>query len=722
MMQNGLRLGFGVLVALQTGLLAGQTVVGGQTADIPQIGNSRFDISWTGTEVSSWRYTIRPKGESVDIEFPVFEIDGKPIPAVLGSLSTCGVPVHLRNGATEYVYEGPFANDDTIHMQVKFRIAADDPVVRFCYGLRASGGQTFTKKTGGDNLIYLSYSMVGYPQRKEVRLSVFNEMIHSCNLSEVPIASIEFANSASVVGPIFLGSNARTTLLCAYEHDSMYPDRFLEYRLQPDESVALRAVRGNYYEGQAVDAYSTVWFEIAGADGGEDRLAEEYRTFVLRHLSENIASRKPYIYYNTWGRQERVKWAGGQYLTSMNLEYTLREIERAHEMGVDIYVLDAGWFEKTGDWNPNPKSFPDGFSQVMEKIRGFGMQLGVWMDPAKVAVSSRALEQNAHCVRTQDGKAGAPSPEWETEDSVNMCLVSPYWDYYAGTIIRLYKELGIHYFYLDGVTQSGCDDPGHFHGVTGSSLKERQDCYGFLLPVYLGKIVEKVGAECPDVIFDFDVTELRRIGLGLQFLASGRYFILNNGPYFHNFDLCPRGESILPNGCRSIFIQPGPARTWFMRSVLDYDRWIPSNLVMANYQPDDPANSQIMNLASLMLGQNAIWGEILKTSPEGVALFDDVLGRYRQVRDDVTAASPVRVGRPGDTPEIYEKINSQTGKGIVAIFANSSGVFSYVTRHIVANPIWHNDGVTVEMGGDGHATISAEFREASARIVFFGAK
>lgn len=648
---------------------------------------------------------------------PVFEIDGKQMPTILNDLVGLGQPKTLRNGAKEYLFEGTFQQDTSLQLQIKFRIADDNPVVRFNYTLKASKGQKLTKKSGKDDLTYLSCSMRDFPEAKEIRLSVFNEMMHSCNLTEADLSESCFTNSGSAVGPILLGCNGQNTFLCGYEHDSMYPNNFVEYQLLPNRNVKLKAVKGNYFDGQSANGYSTIWFEAAGVAGNDEMLAEQFRTFMLKYQSENIASRKPYIYYNSWGRQERVKWAGGQYLTTMNLEYTLREIDRAHEMGIEYYVLDAGWFDKTGDWGVNLKNFPDGFKQVRNKLEGYGMKLGVWMNPAKAAVSSRALIQNKNCLKTWNGKSVTPSPEWETEESTDMCLVSPYWETYAEVVIRLYKELGISYFYLDGIGQSGCNDPGHFHGTNENTPEERQQSYGFLLPGYLGKIMEKVCTACPDAIFDFDVTESGRIGVGLQFLASGRYFILNNGPYFRNFDL---GLSLLPNGGHNIFIQPGPARTWFMRSVLDYDKWIPSNLFLTNYQPDDPENSQIINLASLVLGQNSIWGEIMKTSPEGVALFHNILDKYKQVREDVAAASPVHIGRPGDTPEIYEKINPETGKGVVVIFANGKGKFSYITKQAVVDAIWHNKVVNVTMCPDGHAKINAEFEGASAAIVFFG--
>ena len=223
-------------------------------------------------------------------------------------------------------------------------------------------------------------------------------------------------------------------------------------------------------------------------------------------------------------------------------------------MDIEYYVLDAGWFNRAGDWGVNLKNFPDGFKQIKEKLDHYGMKLGVWMNPAKAAVTSQAFLKNKDCIKTSNGKPGEPWPVWETEESVDMCLVSPYWECYADVLIQMYRELGITYFYFDGVGQSGCNDPGHLHGTEQNSLEERQQSYGFLLTSYLGKIMEKVCTACPNVIFDFDVTESRRIGVGLQFLANGRYFILNNGPYFKNFDL---GQSLLPSHWHNIFHQSG---------------------------------------------------------------------------------------------------------------------------------------------------------------------
>lgn len=40
-----------------------------------------------------------------------------------------------------------------------------------------------------------------------------------------------------------------------------------------------------------------------------------------------------------------------------------------------------------------------------------------------------------------------------------MCLVSPYWEYLADTLIGLAKNLGVTYFKWDAIWQNGCNSP-----------------------------------------------------------------------------------------------------------------------------------------------------------------------------------------------------------------------------------------------------------------------
>ncbi len=679
------------------------------------VSNSRYSVSFTAAN-DGFSYHLVGSKRTYTFSFPSFEINGKQLPTVLKDIKANAVVTVLSNGVSEYQFQGSFIHDPALHLQIIFQVAPANPVLRFQYALKTKWPLLLTRATGKDNINYVSVASIS-SEITEVRLSEFNERFHATNKTEYIFDNKYFDNETTFMGPIAVATNGKHSFLLAYEHGSQYPDRFLQFQLHKNQTVSIEAVKGNYLSNELADGFTSVWFETAAMENTEEELAKNYRTFILKYITQNSESRKPYIFYNTWGRQERVYWAGEKYLASMNLEQTLKEIDRAHAMGVEVYVLDAGWFIKTGDWEVNTTFFPDSLKQVRAKLEGYGMKLGLWFNSTVAAVSSDMYKQNLANRMSYNGKQNEPSEIWETEKSVGLCLVSSYWEKFADKLISLTKSLGVSYFKWDAIGQYGCNDAHHYHGTEANTLEERTQRYAFLQPLYMTKIIDKVCKAAPQSIFDFDITEDGRC-VGLQFLSAGKYFIINNGPYYHNYDLAPPWQTFLPNGNVNIFVQPGPARGWFVRSVLNYDKWIPSVLFLTHYQPDEPHNSQLINLASLILGQNGIWGEILKTSDEGVRFFDTVLSNYKRVRKDITEAQMIYTGEPGGSPEIYEKINSN-GKGCVVIFANAKGTYNYITENKVAASVWNNEGVKLSFDKKGRANIMIEFNEPSAKIIFF---
>jgi len=257
--------------------------------------------------------------------------------------------------------------------------------------LNSDQPRTLSAPSGENALTYLQTSLKQLPDAEEISLSNFADITHSYMLSEQRIGDENFEDHSVFMGPILAASDGRRSFLLAYEHGSQSPDAFLHFGLAPDRSVRLDAVKGNYFPGQSIDAnhgFQTIWLETAAVQGGMDRLASIYRLFVLKFMTSNSASRIPYIFYNTWNFQERNKWWNGKpYLESMNEDRILREIDVAHRMGIDVFVLDTGWYEKTGDWTVSARRFPDGLKAVRAKLDGYGMKLGLWFGPTSAAVS-----------------------------------------------------------------------------------------------------------------------------------------------------------------------------------------------------------------------------------------------------------------------------------------------------------------------------------------------
>ncbi|MDA7027676.1 alpha-galactosidase [Bacillus sp. CLL-7-23] len=65
------------------------------------------------------------------------------------------------------------------------------------------------------------------------------------------------------------------------------------------------------------------------------------------------------------------------------------------ELGIELFVLDDGWFgerndDKTslGDWVENPAKLPKGLKDLADRVQHLGMQFGLWVEPEMVSPDS----------------------------------------------------------------------------------------------------------------------------------------------------------------------------------------------------------------------------------------------------------------------------------------------------------------------------------------------
>lgn len=76
-------------------------------------------------------------------------------------------------------------------------------------------------------------------------------------------------------------------------------------------------------------------------------------------------------------------------------EKILHIAKKAKECGVELFVLDDGWFGERsndyaglGDWVANAGRLPDGIRGLAEKIEALGMKFGLWFEPEMVNMDS----------------------------------------------------------------------------------------------------------------------------------------------------------------------------------------------------------------------------------------------------------------------------------------------------------------------------------------------
>lgn len=598
-----------------------------------------------------------------------------------------------------------------VRLAMELRVKDNSPFLRLRYAL---AGDVRFLGTDGEQPILYGTIKGDFRFITEIQLSQFDRILHSF-VPSVERYAREAFEGQSFIGPILVAEGARGCTLAAYEHGAQAPDHFLAFQAAGDE-IRLYSNKGNYLNGQGVGDYRAPWLQIGLADTRKS-MYRAYRQFMLRDVAANPESRKPYIFYNTWHHQEGKKYFDGSpVLTDMREEFILKDIDIAHQLGVEVYVIDTGWYQKTGDWQVNQAAFPSGMQAVRERLRRYGMKLGLWFNPIVAARTSSMYLAHPEYVMRWQGEENFWGKIWETEESYGMCLASGYGDLFIEQLVSLYEALGVRYFKWDAVGQYGCDAPGHFHGDESNSPQERAHAYAYRMGLEMIRIAETVTARCKEAIIDFDITEGGRF-VGLGFLSAGKYFLINNGPYFHNLDI-PENVKIEPDTINAFFY-PGPARAQICRQSARFDFLIPSVLFLTHFLPHGPALSQRNNMAALALGGNGIWGFLEELSQEDIARWHTFLTHYKAVREDVTNAYPISRGLAGGSPEIYEKIDPEAGRGCVILFTHAKGTFEYVTQPLLRAPgaVIGCDAYRREESGVVRLVVTLEADEA--QVVFF---
>jgi alpha-galactosidase len=88
-----------------------------------------------------------------------------------------------------------------------------------------------------------------------------------------------------------------------------------------------------------------------------------------------------------------------------NEEKILSISDEANRLGVELFVLDDGWFEgrnndttSLGDWTPDLNKLPNGIEGLAEKVSRDGMKFGIWVEPEMISKKSALFENHPEWV------------------------------------------------------------------------------------------------------------------------------------------------------------------------------------------------------------------------------------------------------------------------------------------------------------------------------------
>lgn len=117
-----------------------------------------------------------------------------------------------------------------------------------------------------------------------------------------------------------------------------------------------------------------------------DDITNQMHKLALNHIvNPNFSYKERPILFNTW--------EGSAF--NINEENVLDMAEAANKIGVELLVIDDGWFKgrnndftSLGDWVADKNKFPNGLGNFANRVREKGLTFGIWVEPEMISFES----------------------------------------------------------------------------------------------------------------------------------------------------------------------------------------------------------------------------------------------------------------------------------------------------------------------------------------------
>lgn len=170
----------------------------------------------------------------------------------------------------------------------------------------------------------------------------------------------------------------------------------------------------------------------------------------------------------------------------------------AAELGLELLVLDDGWFGKRnndtcslGDWYANLEKLPNGIAGLAEKVREQGIRFGLWVEPEMVSPDSDLYRKHPDwCIHVE----GRPRSECRNQLTLDLSR-GDVCCYLVQTLKELLSSAPISYIKWDMNR--------HMSNVGSAKLpaeRQRELPHRYILGLY--KVIQEVTESFPDVLFE----------------------------------------------------------------------------------------------------------------------------------------------------------------------------------------------------------------------------
>jgi len=238
------------------------------------------------------------------------------------------------------------------------------------------------------------------------------------------------------------------------------------------------------------------------SEGGLNLMSENFHKVVQKKLVRG-----------PWRDKERPillnNWEATYF--DFNEKKLMKLAKAAKKVGIELFVLDDGWFGKRdddssslGDYNVNMKKLPNGLNGLAQKINKQNLMFGIWVEPEMVSEDSELYRNH---------------PEWALQHSsyepslgrnqLNLDLANPeVCDYIYNNLRELFNSANIEY--------CKWDMNRNFSDVCSSYLSSTENkayYHRYVLGLY--SVLEKLSQEFPNILFESCASGGNRFDMGM---------------------------------------------------------------------------------------------------------------------------------------------------------------------------------------------------------------
>ncbi|MBD9179490.1 MAG: alpha-galactosidase, partial [Odoribacter splanchnicus] len=264
------------------------------------------------------------------------------------------------------------------------------------------------------------------------------------------------------------------------------------FTFEVDDQNGLRVISGiNPYGSEYIlkpkEVFSTPEFVFTYSTEGKGQASRDLHRWARKYQLKD-------------GEKDRMTLLNNWEATYFNFneEKLIQLFDEAKKLGVDMFLLDDGWFgnkyprssdhQGLGDWQETTDKLPNGIGKLVEEANARGLKFGLWIEPEMVNPKSELYEKHKDWVIHLPNR-----DEYYFRNQLVLDLSNPaVQDYVFGIVDNLMQKYpGIAYFKWD------CNSP--ITNIYSVYLKDKQSHLYIDHVRGLYKVLERIQQKYPEL-------------------------------------------------------------------------------------------------------------------------------------------------------------------------------------------------------------------------------